>query len=121
MAGWVFRPPVIVPDAPAHPHTALSLADTQLPNLFLVLLVQATTGTLTGMTLRTTRAGMLRAIMESVALRLKAVFTSIVSILPDDSFEVVPCHSCVRGYARGVWSTHADVCDSHTPGAPDRY
>jgi hypothetical protein len=93
----VFRPPVIVPDAPAHPHTALSLADTQLPNLFLVLLVQATTGTLTGMTLRTTRAGMLRAIMESVALRLKAVFTSIVSILPDDSFEVCPvCLVCER-------------------------
>jgi hypothetical protein len=111
---------MIVPHTPAHPHTSLSLADKKpgrLPNLLLVLLVQATTGTLTGMTLRTTRAGMLRAIMESVALRLKAVFTSIVSILPDDSFEVVPCLSCMRGYARGVWSTHAHVCNSHMPSA----
>jgi hypothetical protein len=68
----------------------------------LFALAQATTGTLTGMTLRTSRAGILRAVMESVALRLKAVFTSIVSILPDDSFEVLSCLPCAWGYAHSV-------------------
>jgi glycerol kinase len=47
-----------------------------------------TAGTLTGMTLRTSRAGILRAILESVALQLKGIFASISPILPDDSFEV---------------------------------
>jgi len=59
---------------------------------FLLQGANPTTGTLTGMTLRTSRAGILRAIMESVALRLKGVFTSISSLLPDDSFEVSFLH-----------------------------
>ncbi len=100
---WMCRP-LTAPLVPYSPPSC-SVADVcnarpALPHLF--ALAQATTGTLTGMTLRTSRAGILRAIMESVALRLKAVFTSICSILPNDSFEVLPCLPCAQGEAHSI-------------------
>ena len=48
----------------------------------------ACSATLTGMSLRTSRADILRAIMEAVALRVKSAFLAVASLLPDDSFEV---------------------------------
>ena len=48
----------------------------------------ACSATVTGMSLRTSRADILRAIMEAVALRVKSAFLEVASLLPDDSFEV---------------------------------
>ena len=49
---------------------------------------QPAAGTLAGVTLRTCRAGILRAILEAVALQLKGVLGSITPILSDTPFEV---------------------------------
>ena len=97
-----YVPPIPPPPVGSpHTHTArhhnwtkrkLISASRRTDFLFLLQGANPTTGTLTGMTLRTSRAGILRAIMESVALRLKGVFTSISSLLPDDSFEVSFLH-----------------------------
>ncbi|EKX37874.1 hypothetical protein GUITHDRAFT_144696 [Guillardia theta CCMP2712] len=46
------------------------------------------TGTVTGMTLKTSRADILRAIMESVALRLRGMFNAIRPLMNENGLEV---------------------------------